>query len=143
VFFSGIALDVTPQIDDGENIVLHVHPAISTVSQGKTSLPTGDATVKQVYLPTNEIREADSIVRVQDGRIVAIGGLMKQSQTNTGNQLPGTGNMPVASEIFGNKNQRLVKQELVILIKPTIIRGTSDWQADLTATQERLESLGR
>lgn len=143
VFFSGIALDVTPQIDDGENIVLHVHPAISTVSQGKTSLPTGDATVKQVYLPTNEIREADSIVRVQDGRIVAIGGLMKQAQNNTSNQLPGIGNMPVASEIFGNKNQKLVKQELVILIKPTIIRGTSDWQADLTATQERLESLGR
>lgn len=143
VFFSGIALDVTPQIDDGENIVLHVHPAISTVSQGKTSLPTGDTTVKQVYLPTNEIREADSIVRVQDGRIVAIGGLMKQAQNSTSNQLPGTGNTPVVSEVFGNKNQRLVKQELVILIKPTIIHNPTDWQSDLTATQERLEGLGR
>ena len=68
---------------------------------------------------------------------------MKQSQTNIGNQLPGTASTPVASELFGNKNQKLVKQELVILIKPTIIRGTSDWQADLTATQERLETLGR
>lgn len=138
VFFSGIALDVTPQIDDNENIVLHVHPAISSVSNGAVAIPTGDANVKQIFLPTNAIRESDSIVRVQDGRIVAIGGLMKQSVNNTRNQLPGLGDAPVVGEAFGNRNNQSQKQELVILIKPTIIRGDSSWQQDLLDVQERM-----
>jgi MSHA biogenesis protein MshL len=138
VFFSGIALDVTPQIDENDNIVLHVHPAISSVSSGKTAIPTGDANIKQIFLPTNEIRESDSIVRVQDGRIVAIGGLMKQASNNMRNQIPGLGDAPVVGAAFGNRNKQSQKQELVILIKPTIIRGDSSWQQDLLDVQGRI-----
>lgn len=141
-FFSGIALDVMPQIDGDNNIVLHVHPSISVVTEKQKTINLG--TVLGVFtlpLANSTVNETDSIVRVQDGNIVAIGGLMKQEQSSDANGLPGTTGSSGIGLLFGSRNSYLTKRELVILIKPTIIHNESSWKDDLVDTQMRVQQL--
>jgi MSHA biogenesis protein MshL len=141
-FFSGISLDVTPQIDDEGNIILHVHPAVSNVAEKVKVVDLGvNGGTLNLPLAASSINETDSIVRVQDGNIVAIGGLMRQSQTLTRNGLPGTGNVPVVDSLFGQRNNIYNKSEMVILMKPTIISNDRVFQEDLLQTQSRFETL--
>ena len=121
-FFSGIALDVTPQIDGENNIVLHVHPSISVVAEKQKVINRGSLGSFTLPLANSTVNETDSIVRVQDGNIVAIGGLMKQEQSSDANGLPGTTASSGFGLLFGGRNSALRKRELVILIKPTVIR---------------------
>ncbi len=139
-FFSGIALDVTPQIDSDNNIVLHVHPAISVVTEKQKVINLGSLGTYTLPLANSAVNETDSIVRVQDGNIVAIGGLMKQEQSATGTGLPGTTGSTLGT-LFGMRSSYLRKRELVILIKPTIIRNESSWKDDLLETQSRIQQL--
>lgn len=140
-FFSGIALDVTPQIDAENNIVLHVHPSVSVVTEKQKVIDLGALGTYTLPLANSAVNETDSIVRVQDGNIVAIGGLMKQEQSASANGLPGTTGSSGLGLLFGGRNSALQKSELVILIKPTIIRNESSWKDDLVETQERLRQL--
>ena len=137
-YFSGISLDVTPQIDEEGNIILHVHPAISTVAEKEKVIDLGALGIYRLPLATSSINETDSIVRVQNGNIVAIGGLMRQEQSADRSQLPGaTG---AAASILGQRATALSKRELVVLIKPTVIDGDKAWTQDLKETQERLRT---
>ncbi|MDD3379876.1 MAG: secretin N-terminal domain-containing protein [Rugosibacter sp.] len=137
-YFSGISLDVTPQIDDDGNIVLHVHPMVSVVNEKNKTVNMGTLGSFSLPLATSNINETDSIVRIQDGNIVAIGGLMRQEQSSDRSQLPGaTG---IAANLLGQKNSGMIKRELVILIKPTIIRNDQSWTQDIKAVQERLQA---
>ncbi len=140
-FFSGISLDVTPQIDDEGNIILHVHPAVSSVTEVEKVIDLGsNGGIFKLPLPSSEINETDSIVRVQDGNIVAIGGLMKQQQTQARSQLPGVGESSLGF-LFGQRNASASKTEMVILIKPTIINNDRVWQEDLQGVRDRVEGL--
>ena len=87
------------------------------------------------------VNETDSVVRVQDGNIVAIGGLMKQEQAVNNNGLPGTTSSYGLGMLFGTRANYSRKRELVILIKPTIIRNESSWKEDLADTQQRIQQL--
>ncbi|MBS1228580.1 MAG: MSHA-type pilus biosis protein MshL [Proteobacteria bacterium] len=140
-FFSGIALDVTPQIDGDNNIVLHVHPSISVVTEKQKVIDLGTLGTYTLPLANSAINETDSIVRVQDGNIVAIGGLMKQSQSSDANGLPGTTSSSGLGLLFGSRDSYKRKSELVVLIKPTIIRNGSSWKDDLVETQNRVQQL--
>lgn len=141
-YFSGISLDVTPQIDDEGNIILHVHPAISNVSERNKVIDLGSMGQFSLPLASSSVNETDSIVRVQDGNIVAIGGLMTQEQTSDRSGLPGTVNSP-AGVLVGQRGSRAVKRELVILLKPTIIRDDRAWVKDLEESGERLRAMDR
>ena len=140
-FFSGIALDVTPQIDADNNIVLHVHPSISVVTEKQKVIDLGTLGVYTLPLANSTVNETDSVVRVQDGNIVAIGGLMKQSQSSEANGLPGTTSSSGLGLLFGSRDNYKKKSELVVLIKPTIIRNGSSWKDDLIETQNRVQQL--
>jgi MSHA biogenesis protein MshL len=142
-FFSGIALDVTPQIDEDNNIILHIHPSISDVAEKTKLLDLGTLGTFKLPLASSVINETDSIVRVQDSNIVAIGGLMKQQQSNDRSGLPGVSNVPVISTLLTSKNNSMLKSELVILLKPTVIRDDRSWVQDLEQTQQRVEEMGR
>jgi MSHA biogenesis protein MshL len=78
---------------------------------------------------------------VQDGNIVAIGGLMKQESVRAGSQVPGLGDIPGLGVLFQQRNTRALKSEIVILLKPTIVHSDSNWQQDLSDTRERLRAL--
>jgi len=136
-FFSGIMLDVTPQIDDGTSITLHVHPSISTVTENPTVVDLG-GTIPSITLPLpkSAVNESDTVVRVTDGNIVAIGGLMSMGRRDSRTGIPGIAD---ANPLFRNTDNQLRKREIVILIKPTIIQGESSWSQDLRDTQQRLE----
>jgi MSHA biogenesis protein MshL len=138
-YFSGISLDVTPQIDDDGNIILHVHPAVSTVVEKEKTINLGALGTYILPLAASSINETDSIVRVQDGNIVAIGGLMRQEQSSDRSQLPGaTG---VVANALGQRSSALRKRELVILIKPTLIENDRAWAQDIKDVQERVRAF--
>jgi MSHA biogenesis protein MshL len=140
-FFSGVVLDVTPQIDERGNILLHVHPSVSQVSTVNKSVNLGSAGSLSLPLAASATSEVDSMVRGQDGRVVAIGGLMRQSSTGDTAQVPLAGSLPVLGALFRNKKNVNQKRELVVLIKPTIVEGSNSWNQDLLDTSRRIEQL--
>ncbi|CUI09240.1 MSHA biogenesis protein MshL [Janthinobacterium sp. CG23_2] len=140
-FFSGVVLDVTPQIDDKGNILLHVHPSVSQVTTVNKSVSLGSAGNLSLPLAASSTSEIDSMVRGQDGRVVAIGGLMRQSSTADGSQVPGAGSVPLIGGLFRNKANVNQKRELVVLIKPTIVDGPNGWNQDLLDTSRRFDDL--
>ncbi|MDO8178151.1 MAG: pilus (MSHA type) biogenesis protein MshL [Undibacterium sp.] len=140
-FFSGVALDVTPQIDDSGNIILHVHPSVNNVTTIDKTVNAGSAGTISLPLASSVVSETDSVVRGQDGRIVAIGGLMRQSNTSDRSQIPGAGDVPLFGGLFRNTKQISQKRELVILIKPTIVQGEGAWEQDVLDSQNRIQNL--
>ena len=140
-FFSGIALDVTPQIDADNNIILHIHPAVSNVIEKRKVVDLGTLGTFTLPLASSDVNETDTIVRVQDGNIVAIGGLMRQQSVMDRNQVPGAGDLPGAGALFRQRATSSIKSELVILLKPTIIHSDRTWQQDISDTRERVRQL--
>jgi MSHA biogenesis protein MshL len=140
-FFSGVVLDVTPQIDDKGNILLHVHPSVSQVSTVNKAVNLGSAGSLNLPLAASATSELDSIVRGSNGQVVAIGGLMRQSSTADNSQIPVAGKVPVLGNLFGAKKRVNQKRELVVLIKPTIVEGINNWNEDLLDAGRRIEQL--
>ncbi len=138
-FFSGIALDVTPRIDENNEIILHVHPSVSTVSTVDKKVDLGVLMgTFNLPLASSSVSETDSIVRARDGQIVAIGGLMRQAETNNDSGIPG-----LPKSIFGQTNKTTEKRELVILLKPTVVDSDKDWSDDIARSRDRLNNLSR
>ena len=117
-FFSGIALDVTPQISDDGNVVLHVHPTVSEVSEQLKEIGG-----EMVPLAASTIRESDSIVRASSGQIVVIGGLMQNTSQDENAGVPWLRRIPLIGHLFNQKSQRSRKSELVILLKPVVVEN--------------------
>ncbi|MFN0305885.1 MAG: secretin N-terminal domain-containing protein [Burkholderiales bacterium] len=142
-FFSGVALDITPQIDEASNVILHVHPSVSSVVQDDRRINLGSLFGGDITLPLarSTVSETDSIVKVSDGNIVAIGGLMKVDVNDRRSGLPGMQDVPFLNYILGNRARLSNKKELVILIKPTIVHGETD-PADLAQVRDRVVEFG-
>ena len=141
-FFSGIALDVTPQIDADGNVMLHVHPSISVVSEKQKNINLGSLGSYSLPLATSAVNETDTIVRVPDGQIVAIGGLMTQSQTLDRSGLPILGDAPVVGNLFSQKSVVQRKRELVILMKPTVIHDQAWPESPADSRARQVGALG-
>jgi MSHA biogenesis protein MshL len=140
-FFSGIALDVTPQIDADGNIILHVRPSVSNVTTVDKIVNLGSGGSLILPLASSSVSETDSVVRGKDGQVIAIGGLMRQASTSDYSGLPGTSNVPVVSSLLGNKTQVTQKRELVILLKPTIVEGNNSWTNNILDAQRNIQNL--
>lgn len=142
-FFSGIVLDVTPQIDEHNNIILHVHPSVSEVTESLRVVNLGSS-IATITLPLakSTVSETDTIVRVTDGNIVAIGGLMSVDIKDARGGIPGV-REGGAGDLIRNTSRTVRKKELVILLKPTLLQTDESWQQDLNDARERFQSLGR
>ena len=137
-FFSGVALDVTPQIDEAGNVMLHVHPTVSNVTEKTKNVDLGALGSFRLPLALSTVSETDSIVRVRNGQIVAIGGLMTQEQRDDRSGLPGISEVPLVGALFRQKTGSLTKRELVILIKPSVIGDEGPWpEADVSLSAAR------
>ena len=136
-FFSGIMLDVTPQIDELNNITLHIHPSISEVTESRRVVDLG-GTIPSITLPLarSAVNESDTVVRVTDGNIVAIGGLMSVDVRDARTGIPGAAD---ANVLLRNSDRQARKREIVILLKTTVIRNDESWGQDLRDSRERLE----
>jgi len=139
-FFSGISLDVTPQIDDRDRVTLHVHALVNSITE-KAKASSTQAGSAAVPMAVSSVNETDSVVKTADGMMVVIGGLMTESSGNTRAAIPGLGSVPVAGALFRKGEQSSSKRELVILIKPTVVKMDSDWADDIAATGRRIQSM--
>ena len=139
-FFSGISLDVTPQIDENNNITLHIHPSVSTVSE-KTKSFSASGSSFQLPLALSTIQESDNIVRARSGQIIIIGGLMKEASTDEDASIPVLADVPLIGGLFKHKKVSRIKRELIILLKPTSINLGQDWDDAVGETHERMKKI--
>ena len=143
-FFSGIALDVTPQIDENNNITLHIHPSVSDVTTVNKSISLGSSGgTLNLPLASSAVSETDSIVRAEDGQVVAIGGLMRSASISDNSQIPGVGEVPIVGELFKHRSSSVSKRELVILLKPTVVKGNETWSQNILESQRNIQNLQR
>jgi MSHA biogenesis protein MshL len=142
-FFSGIALDVTPQIDDQDGITLQVHSMVNNITVKDKLAIIGSAGTADRLLPfaVNSINETDNVVKTKDGQVIVIGGLMTESAEDNRSKIPGAGDAPVVGSLFKKGSQSSIKRELVILLKPTVVKDDSAWTNDINETQGRIEGL--
>lgn len=140
-FFSGISLDVTPQIDDRQGITLHIHPMISKVSTVVQEIDLGDLGKFRLPLASSEVSEMDSVVKAQDGQMIVLGGLIRQGSSVADAQVPGLGSVPVLGNLFKQKNRDAERRELVILLRPTIIQSDQDWRSEIERSAEGIRRV--
>ncbi len=119
----GLVMSVTPQISESGSILLNVRPTISSQRGTKTD-PTPGLAVPNL-VPEIQTREMESMLRLSDGEVAVMGGLMEDRLNNTTNEVPGLGGLPGIGNFFRNRDEASTKTELVIFLKPTIIRDPS------------------
>ncbi len=125
-FFSGIALDVTPQISANGEVTLHIHPTVSEVTDQQKILTVSGET-DTLPLAFSQIRESDSIVRARSGQIIVIGGLMRNSSSTEDFATPVLSKIPGLGNLFKSRQEVEQKTELVILLKPVVVDSDSVW----------------
>lgn len=139
-FFSGIALDVTPQINDRDEVTLHIHPSITRVKdQLKEFTINGEA--GSLPMALNTVRESDSIIKAKNGQIVVIGGLMQESKEESKRGVAMLSQIPYIGNLFRVNTGKTQKSELVILLKPTVINNDDDWAPSLDSSKKQLKQL--
>jgi len=139
-FFSGIALDVTPQISQQDDVTLHVHPSISEVVDQQKTVTVGTLT-QQIPLALSTVRESDSIVRAKSGQVIVIGGLMQETTNDQDAKTPILGDLPGVGGLFTHKKRASVKSELVILLKPVVVKSSDEWNDELLKTRGNVKEL--
>lgn len=135
-FFSGIALDVTPQINKHGEVMLHVHPSVIETEEQEKVVTLNQ---EQFVLPLaqSNIRESDTVIRAKSGEIVVIGGLMQSITSDSESRTPIIGEVPILGHLFKSKRTQEIKKELVILIKPTVVKYDT-WKNQLDQSREHM-----
>lgn len=139
-FFSGIALDVTPQISQEGQVILHIHPSVSEVSDQTKNITVGGQ-VQQLPLALSTVRESDSVIKARSGQVVVIGGLMQNRTTNDDASVPGVSNIPFFGKLFGQERKVNSRSELVILLRPVVVSNAHTWSSYISQSQKRIEQL--
>lgn len=127
----GFVMSVTPGIHDNDTVMLNVRPTISRIDRFVND-PNPELARANVTspIPVIETRELESMLRVVSGQIAILGGLM-QDDFRIGTQgVPFLSRVPGIGELFKNRDNQYVKSELVIFLRPTVIRNAS-LEADL------------
>jgi MSHA biogenesis protein MshL len=146
-FFSGITLDVTPEISSDSTVVLHIHPSISRVTQQNKRIGLGQTapgTDNTLNLPLaySTIRESDNVVRAKDGQIIVIGGLMTNVSREEVIETPGVSRIPFLGSLFRRTRQTSAKSELVILLRP-IVATNKNYISALETEKRQFKILKR
>jgi MSHA biogenesis protein MshL len=137
-FFSGIALDVTPQISDENDVKIHVHPIISKVTRKNVTIKlpenvageTGDKSVEVIPTASTSVEESDSIVSAKNKQLIIIGGLMESSVNSSTSGAPTVGDDGKTTQLDMSKADKSGKTELIILLRPTIVNDAV-WAKEL------------
>ena len=137
-FFSGISLDVTPQIDEEGKVLLHIHPSVIDTEEQTKTIKVTDSDTLVLPLAKSSIRESDTVVQANNGDIIVIGGLMKTDKQEIVSKVPLLGDIPWVGEAFTNRRESTKKVELVIMLKPTVVEKDT-WQNELQRSSELLD----
>jgi MSHA biogenesis protein MshL len=139
-FFSGVALDVIPQISEDGMVTLHIHPSVSEVDEKIKQINLTTTDVLSVPLALSMIRESDSIVRARSGQVVVIGGLMQKQTRDKMSAVPLLGDIPFLGSLFRHQQKITRKTELVILLRPIVIENDKTWADEV---QRLSKSFGK
>jgi general secretion pathway protein D/MSHA biogenesis protein MshL len=115
---SGLRLEVYATIMSDDEIVMSIIPMISQLEEPIEYRQFG---LNQVGLPFVRERTMNSIVRLNNGEMLIVGGLISSVEVDESSNIVGLGKLPGLKYIFGNKAENLVRKELVILLRPRII----------------------
>lgn len=140
-FFSGVALDVTPEISNDGEVTLHIHPVVSTVRQHDITYTVGGV-AQEIPSALTQVRESDTIVRAKNGQVVVIGGLMEDNTSEMVASTPFWGDTPIIGPLFRRTNQQSIKTELVILLQPTIMNDRVLIK-ELHGAEEQFDALNK
>jgi general secretion pathway protein D len=118
----GLVMSVTPQISEGDQIILNVRPSISSIV-GMVKDPNPDIPANVANeIPQIRTREIESVLRLSSGEIAVLGGLMEDRADYRTGRVPLLGQIPLAGELFSARNDATKKSELVIFLRPVVIR---------------------
>ena len=137
---------VTPEIDQNDKVILHIHPMISTVSTKNLTynIGNGSSNTSSSTLPlaTSSIRESDNVVSAENGQIVVIGGLMTNRTQEDTASTPGLSKAPIIGSLFRRTHQVSQKAELVILLRPIVV-GNNTWTKEAHDAAHRMHDVNR
>ncbi len=114
---TGIILTVTPRVNRSGRVMLDVEQEVSTVVKTTSS---------GIDSPTIRQRKIDTQVTVHDGETLALGGLIQEENSLTREQVPLLGNIPLIGNAFKNKSDKIVRTELIIFIRPRVVRSVQE-----------------
>ncbi|HNB66966.1 type II and III secretion system protein, partial [Accumulibacter sp.] len=122
----GFFMSLTAQISDSGTVTLNVRPSISSIAELKQD-PNPDLAKNNIknLVPQIRTREIESVLRIESGDIAVLGGLMEDRLDNRTGRVPGLGDLPFIGEVLNNRANSSAKSELVVLLRPTVIRDAS------------------
>lgn len=123
---TGFTMSVTPQINDSDTVLLNLRPSISRLL-GYVNDPNPALAAAGVVsrIPQLQTREMESVLKIENNQIAIMGGLMQDEINNLTDSVPLLGDIPVAGNIFKNRNDTKTKTELVIFLRPVVIKDAS------------------
>lgn len=122
----GFTMSVTPQISDSDSVLFNLKPSISRVTSFVND-PNPDLARAGVIsrIPQTQTREMESLLKIENNQIAVMGGLMQDSVNNLTDAVPGLSRIPLAGELFKQRNDSTEKTELVIFLRPMVIKNAS------------------
>jgi len=141
----GFVMNITAQVSESDTVTLNLKPTISRVSRfvedpnpvlRNPCLTSGSTNVFGIgagcsipsitsLIPQVQTREMESLIRVTNGQIAVMGGLIQDEVANNEDSIPGANRLPVVGQAFGNHNRQNIKTELVVFLRPVIVRDPS------------------
>jgi len=145
-FFSGVVLDVVPQISESGSVTLFIHPSVSEVNeQNKQVVLSGSSESSDTLilpLAFSTVRESDTIINANSGQVVVIGGLMQDKKISFETSVPLLGDIPLIGALFRHTRDQTTKSELVILLKPIVVDADGKvWNDLIKQSRDRIESI--
>lgn len=119
----GLVMNVTPYISENKEVILNVRPTISRIlnfAEDPSPALAGQSQVRNL-IPEIQVREMESLLRVQSGEVAIIGGLMQNKVDNRSTGVPGLKGLPLFGKLFSYDRRNLEKTELLLFLRPTVI----------------------
>lgn len=119
----GFSMSITPQINENDTVLLNVRPTITRLLTPATD-PTPGLTISN-KIPQVSTREMESVLKIENNQIAVLGGLMQDELNNLSSGIPGLSDIPLAGNLFKNRDDTTTKTELVIFLRPVVIKDSS------------------
>ncbi len=119
----GFTMSVTPQINDNDTVLLNVRPSITRFLDNADD-PTPNLRFTNV-VPQTSTREMESMLKIENNQTAVLGGLMEDRMDKATDEIPGLANIPLLGNLFKNRNDTTSKTELVIFLRPVVIKDAS------------------
>ncbi|MEO8331296.1 MAG: pilus (MSHA type) biogenesis protein MshL [Gallionella sp.] len=131
----GFTMSVTPQINDSDTVLLNIRPSITRLLKNASD-PTPGLLITN-FVPQTSTREMESVLKIENNQIAVLGGLMEDRIDKNTDEVPGLASIPLLGNLFKNRNDKTEKTELVIFLRPVVIKDASV-NGDFSAYRDNL-----